>query len=93
MVIDKCFTTLSVGTRVAVKISIEEGAMKYDWCEQWLTWQALQASHELQTLVSKATADLAKAANGKGKSKYFSAPAAAMPVQDPWAIAAGKGAK
>ena len=94
MIIDKCYTTLSVGLKVAVKISIEDGVMKYAWCEQWLAWQELQASHELQLLKTKATADLAKAAKGKGKSKYFTGAAtvaAAMPVQDPWAIAAGKG--
>ena len=97
MVIDAGYTTLSVGPKVVVIVSIKEGVMKYDWCEQWSAWQELQTSPELQVLVTKATADLAKAAKGKGNSKYFTAAAAvataAMPEQDPWAAAAGKGSK
>ena len=92
MNIDAEYTTLKVGSKTVLKLTITEGKLHFDWCQDWAEWDELRSSTELATLLAKAASDLSKSGKGKGKSKYIDQLRYSDPLtkNDPWSKAGGK---
>ena len=73
--IDDLYTHLSVGGKMVLKVSTEDGNLKLQWDDAWAAWGESQQSPELQAIVDKGKGILDKQGKGAGKSKAAGAKA------------------
>ena len=62
--------TMKVGGESVLEVSLLDNKLSLNWvADEWKSWNELQESPELASLISKANSTLEQARSGKGKGK------------------------